>query len=81
MSCEWDGHVGAEDAGNQPRYRCLYCGEWGYRSHWRDNCCENDGENLTPEGEKIYPDECDHECHMSDADIVEAEEEELIDRA
>lgn len=79
MSCEREGHVGAEDSGNQPKYRCLYCGQWGYRPHWDDNCCEFDGENLTPEGEKIYPDECDHKCHMSDAD--EREAEELIDRA
>lgn len=71
MSCEREGHVGGEDARNQPKYRCLYCGSWGYRSHWRDGCCEFDGEEETPDGVKIYPEECDHRCHMTDEDEQE----------
>jgi hypothetical protein len=34
VSCEREGHVGAEDSGNQPKYRCIYCGSWGYSSRW-----------------------------------------------
>lgn len=69
MSCERMGHVGAEDAGNQPKYRCLYCGQWGYRPSWQDNCCEHDGEEYEPgTDEKMYPDICDHECHRTDED-------------
>lgn len=37
MSCERQGHVGGEDSGNDPKYRCLYCGSWGYASHWFTN--------------------------------------------
>ena len=36
MSCEREGHVGGEDSGNDPKYRCVYCGSWGYESRWRN---------------------------------------------
>lgn len=34
MSCEREGHRGAEDHHIQPKYRCFYCGEWGYAPFW-----------------------------------------------
>lgn len=36
MSCEHEGHVGGEDHHIQPKFRCLYCGSWGYASRWFD---------------------------------------------
>lgn len=36
MSCEYYGHKGAEDHHNQPKFRCFYCGSWGYDSKWYD---------------------------------------------
>ncbi len=36
MSCERMGHHGSEDHHNEPRFRCLYCGRWGYSSTWYD---------------------------------------------
>lgn len=36
MSCEQMGHSGAEDHHIQPKFRCLYCGSWGYTTKWYD---------------------------------------------
>lgn len=49
MSCDHIGHVGVEDHHIQPKFRCIYCGSWGYRSRWDDEDkqeyedCECDG--------------------------------------
>jgi hypothetical protein len=73
MSCENEGHVGAEDSGNQPKYRCLYCGAWGYSPTWFDACCEDaDLTHSEETGERIYPELCECICHVD-------EEEEMPD--
>jgi hypothetical protein len=50
MSCELDGHFGAEDGPRQPKYRCVYCGSWGYLPRWR-----------TEDLDEFLTCECDHD--------------------
>lgn len=71
MSCERMGHSGAEDSGNDPKYRCLYCGSWGYESKWYDwekeqyeNCdCDGSYEEHFDNCEEPEPEVCDCGCN------------------
>jgi hypothetical protein len=48
VSCEREGHVGAEDHHIQPKYRCMYCGAWGTEPSWFDDDEDDEGDSGVP---------------------------------
>lgn len=79
MSCERMGHSGAEDHHNQPKFRCLYCGSWGYESKWYDwekeeyeNCpCDYTYDGHFDLCEEPEPEVCDCGCNDEDKETSE----------
>lgn len=58
MACEREGHVGSEDHHVQPKFRCVYCGSWGYVPSWRSD----DKEAYENCDCGLPYDECDKPC-------------------